>query len=51
VDDLWQEMTYLAYHLHWDFDRLLDLEHTDRIRMVEEVAALNRRVWEEIRDG
>jgi len=51
VDDLWQEMTYLAYHLHWDFDRLLDLEHPDRVRMVEEVASLNRRVWEEIRDG
>jgi hypothetical protein len=51
MDDLWQEMTYLAYHLHWNFDRLLDLEHADRIRMVEEVAALNRRVWEEIRDG
>jgi hypothetical protein len=51
MDDLWQEMTYLAYHLHWDLDRLLDLEHADRIRMVEEVAALNRRVWEEIRDG
>jgi hypothetical protein len=51
MDDLWQEMTYLAYHLHWDFDRLLDLEHGDRIRMVEEVASLNRRVWEEIRDG
>jgi hypothetical protein len=51
MDDLWQEMTYLAYHLHWDFDRLLDLEHPDRVRMVEEVASLNRRVWEEIRDG
>ena len=25
MDDLWQEMTYLAYHLHLDFDRLLDL--------------------------
>ena len=37
MEDLWQEMTYLAYHLHWDLDRLLDLEHGDRIRMVEEV--------------
>jgi hypothetical protein len=44
-------MTYLAYHLHWDLDRLLDLEHPDRVRMVEEVGSLNRRVWEEIRDG
>ena len=38
-DDLWQEIAYLAYHLHWDLDRLLDLEHGDRIRLLEEVAA------------
>ncbi len=44
-------MSYLAYHLHWDLDRLLDLEHADRIRLVEQVAGLNTRAWEELRDG
>ena len=29
---LWSEITYLAYHLHWDLERLLDLEHPDRAR-------------------
>ena len=24
-DDLWDELAYLAYHLHWDLDQLLDL--------------------------
>ncbi|HVX16568.1 MAG TPA: DUF6760 family protein [Acidimicrobiales bacterium] len=49
ADALWEEIAYLAYHLHWDLDRLLDLEHEDRSRLVREVAALNERAWEEVR--
>lgn len=47
-DDLWDEIAYLAYHLHWDLDALLDLEHADRLRMVDAVAALNERAWEAV---
>jgi hypothetical protein len=42
-------LAYLAYHLHWDLDRLVDLEHGDRRRMIEEVARLNERAWEGVR--
>jgi hypothetical protein len=48
---LWDEIAYLAYHLHWDLDELLDLEHSDRSRLVRAVADLNRRAWEAIRNG
>ncbi len=48
---IWEELSYLAYHLHWGLDQLLDLEHGDRVRLVEQVAGLNRRAWEEARDG
>ena len=37
------EIAYLAYHLHWPLDTLLDLEHADRRTYVAEVATLNRR--------
>lgn len=50
VDALWDELSYLAFHLHWDLDTLLDLEHADRVRLVEHVAGLNRRAWEGLRD-
>jgi hypothetical protein len=49
TEALWQELAYLAYHLHWDLDRLLDLEHADRARMVRAVASLNERAWEAVR--
>lgn len=46
---IWQEMAYLAYHLHWPMDDLLDLEHADRVRIVRAVASLNNQAWEEVR--
>ena len=50
VDALWQEIAYLAYHLHWPLDELLDLEHMDRVRLVRAVAGLNERAWEAVRE-
>lgn len=49
-DELWQEIAYLAYHLHWSIAELLDLEHLDRVRMVRAVAALNEHAWEMVRE-
>jgi len=49
LEEIWSEITYLAYHLHWDLDVLLDLEHSDRARLLNEVADLNDRAWEEVR--
>jgi hypothetical protein len=46
-ESLWEEVVYLAYHLHWDLDQLLDIEHADRVRLVERVAALNRRALDD----
>lgn len=49
VEALWDEISYLAYHLHWDLQSLLDLEHGDRDRLVQSVASLNRRAWEAVK--
>jgi len=48
---LWQEIAYLSYHLHWSLESVLDLEHGDRIRLLREIASLNRRAWEGISGG
>lgn len=50
-DALWSEIAYLAYHLHWEMDALLDLEHSDRARLVELVADMNDRAWEALSDA
>ena len=43
---LLEEIAYVAYHLHWSFEELLDLEHPDRRMLVEEIDRLNRLVEE-----
>ena len=42
-----QEVAYVAYHFHWGLDDILDLEHPQRLRYVQEIAAINRRMSEE----
>ena len=48
MDEAWDEVAYLGYHLHWPLGELLDLEHADRGRMARSVARLNERAWEEV---
>jgi hypothetical protein len=43
---MYEELAYLAYHLHWPEDQLLDMEHIDRIRWVDEVSKINQRLNE-----
>ena len=43
TDRLYEEVTYVAYYLHWSRDDILDLEHAERQRFVAQIAALNTR--------
>lgn len=47
ADRLFEEVAYVSYHFHWPLEEILDLEHRDRQRFVEEIAAINRRISEE----
>ena len=50
TEALWQEIAFLAYHLHWPLNDLLDLEHMDRVRMVRAVVSMNDRAWQAVRE-
>lgn len=43
---VWDEITYLAYHLHWSLDDLLDLEHRQRTGLLARVAGLDHQQTE-----
>jgi uncharacterized protein DUF6760 len=40
-DDLFSETAKLAYHFHWPLDSILDLEHADRRRFLDEAEAIS----------
>jgi hypothetical protein len=44
LDQLHEEVAYIAYHFHWPLEQILSLEHADRRRWVEEISKINQRL-------
>jgi hypothetical protein len=45
-DQLLGEVAFIAFHFHWAEREIMELEHADRRRWVEEISALNRQINE-----
>ena len=43
-EQLYQEMTFLSYYLHWSRDDVIKLSHVERRRWCSEVSAVNRKL-------
>jgi hypothetical protein len=44
VEQLYEEMAFIAYHFHWPRNELMSLEHGERRRWCEEISHINRRL-------
>jgi hypothetical protein len=47
LDQLHEEVAFIVYYFHWPLQDVMDLEHPDRRRWVEEISAINQRLREE----
>ena len=36
-----EEVAYLAFHFHWPYDQVMNMEHAERQEWVDEVARIN----------
>ncbi len=43
-EQLYQEMTFLSYYLHWSHDEVMKLDHRERRRWCREVSAVNQKL-------
>lgn len=43
-DRLFEEVAYIAYHFHWPYEQIMQLEHSERQQWVAEIASINRRL-------
>jgi hypothetical protein len=43
LDRLYEEVAFIAYHFHWSHDEIMNLEHGERQRWVEEISKINRK--------
>lgn len=41
---LYREVAFIAYHFHWPPESVLQLEHRERLRWVEEISAINEKL-------
>ena len=39
-------MAYIAYYFHWPLAEILELEHSERQRWVEQIGEINRQLSE-----
>lgn len=47
LQTLYEEIAFIAYHFHWGYETVLNLEHGERRRWVEEISKINRKLSEE----
>lgn len=46
LEQLHEEVAYIAYYFHWPLGDILEMEHQDRRRWAEKIAEINRKVTE-----
>jgi len=46
LDRLYQEVAYIAYHFHWPYMEVMEMDHRERHRWVDEIARINTRLNE-----
>jgi len=44
LEELSEEVAFIAYHFHWPHDDIMTLEHAERRRWVREISAINQQM-------
>ena len=47
LEQLFEEVAYIAYYLHWPLNDILEMEHDDRREWVDQIAEINSKLNEE----
>jgi len=48
-EQLYEEIAFIAYHFHWSYRELMEMDHRERRRWCEEISKINRRLTETAR--
>ena len=44
LENIFKEVAFLAYHLHWDREQLMSMSHRERHVWVKEVSQINEKI-------
>lgn len=46
LDQISEEVAFIAYHFHWSHEEIMQLEHDDRRDWVTRISSINRKINE-----
>jgi hypothetical protein len=44
LNRIYEEVAFIAYHLHWPHDEIMTMEHKDRQKWCEEISKINHKI-------
>ena len=44
VDRIYEEMAYIAYHFHWSYSELMQMDHLERQRWCREISKIIEKI-------
>ncbi len=42
LERLYEEVAFIAYHFHWSHDEIMNMDHQQRQKWVEEISRINK---------
>jgi transcriptional antiterminator len=49
ADRIYEEIAYIAYHFHWSYSDLMNMDHKERQRWCMEIAKINEKINTELK--
>ncbi|MEC8276457.1 MAG: DUF6760 family protein [Myxococcota bacterium] len=49
IDRVRDETAFVAYHMHWSLEEILDLPHRERVEWVGQVSNINKKILDTIK--
>ena len=47
IERIHEEVAFLAYHFHWDYETIMNMEHRERLTWCEEISKINKKLNED----
>lgn len=44
LDNVFQEVAFIAYHFHWDRETILEMTHKERHVWVKQISEINEKI-------
>lgn len=50
ADRIYEEIAYIAYHFHWSYSDLMNMDHKERQRWCKEISKINEKINTELKE-